>query len=706
MRELSKETRLKKDLGLFDVYAISTGAMFSSGFFLLPGLAAAKAGPSVALAYLCAGFLILPAMFSKAELSTALPRAGGTYYFIDRSLGPLFGTVGGLGTYLSLALKTAFALIGIGAYASFFVDLPIKPMAIALTVAFVVINITGAKETASLQRFLVVTLVVILTYFVTQGIYEISVVQDSAIVQERFSDFMPNGAAGFLSTIGFVFVSYAGLTKVASVAEEVKNPERNIPLGMMLSLGSTTVIYVLGVIVMVGLIDPATLHKDLTPVATAVREFNTVIPQSVLVGFIVIAALAAFFSTGNAGVMAASRYPMAMARDNLLPEKFSKLGGFKTPTNATLLTGAIMIFFILVLNAEGIAKLASAFQLLIFMMVNVAVIVMRESRIESYDPGYRSPFYPWMQIAGVFISIILIIYMGWMAILFTVGIVALCLTWYFRYAKKRVSRTGAICHWFKRLGKGQYDELDQEFRGILKEKGLRQDDPFNEVVARAQFIEIEKDTSFEELIKQASEKLSERLNIDAAKLESCFLEGTRTGATPVTRGVALPHMHLMGIDRAEMVMARSRDGMHVEVVDVLGDEMAQETFAFFLLVSPEGNPGQHLRMLAELANRIDQDEFLEAWNEAPNSAHLKQFLLNDGHYMSLRIREDLPTKELIGKALKDLDLPDACLIAMIQRRERRVIPSGMSILEDRDRLIIIGEPAALESLQKRYDVSD
>ena len=107
--------RLKKELGLFDVYVISTGAMFSSGFFLLPGLATAYAGPSTVLAYLLAGVLMIPAMLSMAELSTALPRAGGAYYFIDRSLGPMFGTVGGLGTWLALALKSGFALLGMGA---------------------------------------------------------------------------------------------------------------------------------------------------------------------------------------------------------------------------------------------------------------------------------------------------------------------------------------------------------------------------------------------------------------------------------------------------------------------------------------------------------------------------------------------------------------------------------------------------------------
>ena len=701
MKELSKDDRLKKSLGLFDVYSICTGAMFSSGFFLLPGLAAAKTGSSVALAYLVAGFLILPAMFSKAELSTALPRAGGTYYFLDRSLGPMFGTVGGLGTYLSLSLKTAFALIGIGAYASFFfADIPIKPVAIALTVGFVFINITGAKETASLQRFLVVTLMTILAYFIAQGSYEAIAVQPDQAVDERFEGFLTHGMAGFFATVGFVFVSYAGLTKVASVAEEVKDPERNIPLGMILSLVSTTIFYVLGVLVMTALIDTADFHTDLTPVATAVGKFDTFVPTNVLVGFIVIAALSAFFSTGNAGVMASSRYPMAMARDKLLPDQLAELGKYKTPTYAVVLTGVIMIAFIIGLDATGIAKLASAFQLLIFTLENFAVIVMRESRIKSYDPGYKSPFYPWMQVVGMIIPIILIIYMGWVAILFTAGMLLLCLAWYFKYAKKRVNRKGAICHWFQRLGQHQYDELDQEFRGILKEKGLRQDDPFNEVVAKAHFLEIDEHETFEDAVREASKVLADRLNVDAKKLEESFLDGTRTGRTPVTGGVALPHMHLLGIDHPEMVIARAKAGLKINAMDVMGDELDEETYAIFLLVSPEGNPGLHLRMLAELANRIDQDEFLSRWNEEPNSAHLKQLLINDGHYMTLTLKSDHGSDVFIDKAIKDLHLPVGSLVAMVQRGGQRIVPSGGTVLEERDRLIIIGEPKVLLELRK------
>ena len=115
--------------------------MFSSGFFLLPGLASAQAGPSVVLAYLIGGIMVLPAMLSAAELSTAMPRAGGPYYFLDRSLGPMVGTVGGLGTWMALIFKSAFALVGMGAYLAIFYEIPIKPFAVGFTLFFTALNV-------------------------------------------------------------------------------------------------------------------------------------------------------------------------------------------------------------------------------------------------------------------------------------------------------------------------------------------------------------------------------------------------------------------------------------------------------------------------------------------------------------------------------------------------------------------------------------
>ncbi len=701
---VSRSERLKKDLGLFDVYAICTGAMFSSGFFLLPGLAAAKAGPSVVVAYLIAGILILPAMFSKAELSTALPRAGGTYYFLDRSLGPMFGTIGGLGTYLALTLKTAFALIGIGAYAVLFVELPIRPVAILLTVVFVIINIVGARETSGLQRGLVVVLLTVMVFFVGQGFHEIVFEQSRSVTRSRFSPFATFGLEGLLSTVGFVFVSYAGLTKVASVAEEVRNPERNIPLGMILSLASTTVVYVAGVFIMVAILEPDELHADLTPVATAAEAFFDWLPQPLGLALIVAAALAAFASTGNAGVLSASRYPLAMARDRLLPEGFAQLGRFHTPARSIVATGLLIVVFIVALDEEGIAKLASAFQLFIFMLVNLAVIVMRESRIPSYDPGYRSPLYPWMQIAGIVFSLVLIVYMGWMATLFTLGVILFCLVWYYRYARPNVVRDGAIYHWFNRLGQRQYDDLDREFRSILKEKGLRAQDQFDEVLARARVIEMVEGESFEELVSQAADLLAERLPVPSGRLRDGFLHGTRSGATPVARGAALPHLHVLGIDQPEMILARSRAGIQMEVIDALGGEeqAAELVHAVFMLVSPEEDHRQHLRMLAHLANRIDEDNFMDRWRQASNAAHLKELLLEDAHYLTLRLRSTERTAELIGKALYEIDLPENTLVAIVRRGDEMIIPRGKAVLEENDRVTIIGEPDTLRRLRSRY----
>ncbi|NIP50733.1 MAG: amino acid permease, partial [Phycisphaerae bacterium] len=137
--------RLKKSLGLLDVYALATGTTLSAGFFLLPGIAAIQAGSAITISYLIAVLPLIPATFCIVELTTAMPRAGGVYYFLDRSMGPLLGTVGGIGTWLALILKVAFALIGIGVYLGLFIpDLPIVTVAIVLAVGLGILNILGA----------------------------------------------------------------------------------------------------------------------------------------------------------------------------------------------------------------------------------------------------------------------------------------------------------------------------------------------------------------------------------------------------------------------------------------------------------------------------------------------------------------------------------------------------------------------------------
>jgi len=699
----SDDVSLKKDLTLYDVYAISTGAMFSSGFFLLPGIAAAETGPSVILAYLVAGILILPSMYSMAELSTAMPKAGGTYYFLDRALGPLAGTVGGLGTWLALVFKSAFALIGMGAYLAIYADVPIKPLAAALTIAFGVLNVVGAKESSWLQRILVTILVGVLAFYGAQGLISVLGGQsaEGGAVGE-FSPFFTEGVRGFLATVGIVFVSYAGLTKVASVAEEVKNPDRNIPLGMILSLITATGIYVLGVAIMVAILPAADLHADLTPVYTSGEVFFNWLPYTLGPVLIVVAAIAAFASTGNAGIMSASRYPLAMARDRLLPDGFAKIGRFDTPTRSVVVTVGLMLLVIFVLSEEGVAKLASAFQLLIFALLNFAVIVMRESEIPSYAPGYRSPLYPWMQGAGIVIPAFLISEMGTLAIVFTGVVVLFGIGWYFYYART-VPREGAIFHLFARLGKQRYDGLDRELQTILEEKGVGHDTAFDRLVARADVIHLDEPKLYGDVVDEVAARLADRYDISTETLRHGFLEGAPYSAVSVSHGAALPYCRLDGIDEPEMVMVHCQSGICVDLEDEVEElDTSEPVYAFFFLVSPKDDEGEHLRTLATLANRTDEEQFLVEWRAAANEQEVKESLLHHERYLTLHLLSGTNTDEFIDRAVSDLNLPAGVLVALVRRDDRITVPSGDEVLREGDRVTIIGNPAGIDRLYELY----
>lgn len=693
-------TSLRKDLGLFDVYAISTGAMFSSGFFLLPGLAAAATGPSVPLAYLAAGFIIVPAMLCVAELATAMPRAGGAYYFLDRSMGPLVGTVGGLGTWLALILKTAFALVGMGAYLAIFVDVPVEPLAILLTGVFMAINIIGAKETSGLQRFLVTVLLVVMGGFIVLGWVAIFMGGSTAPLGARLTPFMPMGIQGFIGTIGLVFVSYAGLTKVASVAEEVRNPDRNIPLGMTLSLVTATFVYTVGVSILVALLPADELRHDLTPIASAAEAMSVGVPSGVMVALVVVAAVAAFASTGNAGILAASRYPLAMGRDGLVSARFKKLGRFRTPAFSILVTSALVAACIALFDVASIAKLASAFQLLLFSMLSLAVVIMRESGIGAYDPGYRAPFYPALQIFGVLAPMWLIAEMGQLAILFTLGLVTLTVAWYFYYARARINRSGAILHAFARLGDLRHRGLDLELRGIVKEKGLRAEDPFEEVVAQALVLDLADPVTFPGLVVGAAAKFEEHAGISAAALEEGFMFGLEDGLLPVSDGAALPHCRIKGLASPLMLLARCQQGLKPDPESPAGTVQSQfpTVRAAFFLVTALEEPTQHLRLLGHLASHVDDPTFLPRWNTADGDGGLKSALLREDRLMTLKVGSTEGTHKWSGLHLRQLELPAGCLIALIRRESRSLVPTGVTKIHDGDHLTIIGDPRAIKIL--------
>jgi mannitol/fructose-specific phosphotransferase system IIA component (Ntr-type) len=566
-----------------------------------------------------------------------------------------------------------------------------------------VLNIVGAKESSQLQRVLVTILVGVLVFYGAQGVISIWGGQSAGSgAAGEFAPFFTEGTRGFLATIGIVFVSYAGLTKVASVAEEVKNPDRNIPLGMGLSLLTATSIYVLGVAIMVAVLPAADLHADLTPVYTSGEVFFNWLPYSLGPILIVVAAIAAFASTGNAGILSASRYPLAMARDRLLPDGFAKIGRFNTPTRSVVVTVGLMIVIIFLLSEEGVAKLASAFQLLIFALLNFAVIVMRESEIPSYAPGYRSPLYPWMQIAGIFIPGFLISEMGTLAIVFTAVVVLLGGGWYFYYASD-VPREGAIFHLFSRLGRYRYDPLDRELQTILEEKGVEGETAFDRLVARAKVMHLDDPLPYSEVVDRVSDHFAEQYSISTETLRHGFLEGAPYSAVSVSHGAALPYCRLDGIDEPEMVMVHCRSGICVDLEDEIEDlDRSEPVYAFFFLVTPKADEGEHLRTLATLANRVDEEQFLVEWRAASNEQEAKESLLHHERYLTLHLLSGTNTEEFIDRRVSDLNLPGGVLVALVRRDEQIIVPSGPTTLQEGDRLTIIGSPAGIERLYELY----
>lgn len=449
---------LERDLGLYATITISIGAMIGSGIFVLPGLAAKKTGPSVILAYLLAGLIVLPAVLSKAEMATAMPEAGGTYLYIDRAMGPLFGTIAGIGAWFSLVFKSAFALVGLGAYVLLLVSVPgsyLVFLSLGLGVLLVLVNIVGVKQSGRLQAIIVSLVLLSLAVFVIDGITFV----DSA----RFHPFATHEGGGILAATGFVFVSYAGVTKIASVAEEVENPGRNIPIAMISSVLLMMLVYTLTVYVIIGVspADELMANDMLTPMALAARQFAGQWGELAMA----VVAVFALMSMANAGVLSSSRFPFAMSRDDLAPQRLSEVSSrFKTPVVAVLLTGGLLLGLIAFVPVVELAKLASAFKILIFTFINVALIAFREGSLERYSPEFTSPAYPWVQLFGIVGGLVLLTQMGVVAIGGAVGIILIGVLWYLGYGRSRTDRQGAAFDALRRsAGAQSISQVEEAF---------------------------------------------------------------------------------------------------------------------------------------------------------------------------------------------------------------------------------------------------
>ena len=422
-----KQERLGKSLGLFQVFAIGTGTMIGAGIFVLPSIAISTAGPAAIFAFVLGGLITLATTLSVVELATAMPRAGGSYYFISRALGPMFGTVIGLGAYLSLVFKGSFALIGLAEYLNVFFDFPVVVVALISGILLILINYRGAKSSGNLQNIIVVFLILILVAFIIKGM--------GMINRDYLDPFMPYGVSSVFETTGIIFISYLGIVKLAAVSEEVKNPDKNIPIAFLGSVIFVIILYAGIIFIINGMVDLETLKNTKTPLVYA---------SSLMAGMAgtIIITIAGFFatiSTANAAILSSSRFPFAMARDDLLPKGFIDIHKkFKTPYKSLLATGGVMLALIVIFDVQQLAKLGSTFNVLVFALVNLSLLVYRKGDDPDYKPSFKDPFFPVSQFIGILGSLMLLPSLGLFSSVFALVVIGIGILWYLLIGRNKL----------------------------------------------------------------------------------------------------------------------------------------------------------------------------------------------------------------------------------------------------------------------------
>ncbi|ERG97276.1 amino acid permease [Haloquadratum walsbyi] len=444
------EEDLAKDLGPLAALTIGIGTMIGAGIFVLPGEAILKAGSMASVAFIVGGVIAMFTALSASELGTAMPRSGGAYYYVNHALGPVFGSVAGWANWLGLAFASAFYMIGFGRYIARIFGLSgsvgVAPVSITIVQLialagggfFILINYVGAKETGRLQNIIVALLVVILAVFTFLGTLR---AEPGNLPDAR-------GVMTTLETTGLIFVSYLGFVQITSVAEEIKDPGKNLPRAVIGSVVIVTVIYALVLVIMSAAVPQGFIADIIGSEAEnpiAVVEVGQYIQGAAVGGALLFGGLLATASSANASILASSRINFAMGRDRIVAQSLNKIHPrFGTPYRAIGITGGLILLFIIIGDLTLLSGAASGLHLIIYGLLNLALIVMRYVNPEEYTPAFTVPLYPLGPIFGIVFSFALLVFVTGDALLLSFGIAIAAVVWYGLYARSRTEKRGIL----------------------------------------------------------------------------------------------------------------------------------------------------------------------------------------------------------------------------------------------------------------------
>ncbi|MCH2646959.1 MAG: APC family permease [Candidatus Poseidoniaceae archaeon] len=437
------KSQIKRSLSLIGVIIVTVAASIGAGLFVLPSFAVAIMGPGIWLAFLIAGIVFLPGALSKSELSSAMPVNGGAYVYVERSFGPLVGTISGLGLWASFLLKSAFALIGFSAYmyaVTNYLDISTNTTLVimAALVLITVLNIFGIKKVKAFQTpILALTTAVILIICLIQ-LFDANI--DFSRPIDGAFDVSRNDPVLVAESAALVFVAYAGIYKAGAIGGEVKEPEKNLPKGMLISLLLITLLYVIVTFIMMASVDVDTmLNSDGSAREDPIFAFVDAVASTNIGLAMALLAVLTMVSGALSGLLAASRFLFGMAKDSLLPGTLGETNKkFGTPHWAIIITGITMAISIITLPVKDVAKLASGFQIMVIVALNISVIILRSEnpKHDWYKPTFKSPLFPWVQIIGTVTGGYLVFIMGEKAIIGAVAAIVIGVATYYIYGKK------------------------------------------------------------------------------------------------------------------------------------------------------------------------------------------------------------------------------------------------------------------------------
>jgi amino acid transporter len=431
-------TELERSIGLVGGLSIGVGTMIGAGIFMFPGLAAGRARPAAAGSFAIGAVIALLVALPASELATAMPKSGGGYYFISRALGALPGAVVGISIWLGLVFATAFYLVGFGNYAAAVLaeagvairGIPVvAPLALLFGVVLTALNLFGTENAARLQNYVVGLLLAILVVFLGYGGLDAVGVFGTASTPEEF---FPFGPFPMFTTAALVFTSYLGFAQVATVAGDIKQPGRNLPLAMVGSVVLVGALYVATIFVATSALgsDPLSRFGE-----TAIVEVARALGGAPGAIAILLAGLLATISSANASILSTSRAVFAISKDALIPRWASRMNlAYGTPHVALAMAGGPVLVLVALGEVEVLAEVASFLHLIMYGLICVALLAMRRNEPEWYDPDFRVPAYPVVAGLGALASFGLIAFMQPLSRRIGIAIMLAAAGWYKYYA--------------------------------------------------------------------------------------------------------------------------------------------------------------------------------------------------------------------------------------------------------------------------------